>query len=149
MRLPTLHLIPHLPLAVAVTLFTALLPTVSTAQSPSVRLTPATVEAGSPELIRVTAVPGAKVEGEWQGHTLQFFPGSSQTSRAATAWYALAGVDVEAVAGPSTLKISVRIHNNLREITSTIAIHPAHYRTSSITVEPKFVEPGPEEREKI
>jgi hypothetical protein len=114
------------------------------AQSPSVTLTPAIVEAGSPELIRVTAPSGAKVDGEWQGHVLRFFPGRSQLT-----WYALAGVDVEAPAGPSTLKVSIRLHNNLREINSTIAIHPAHYRTTSITVAPKFVEPGPEAMQQI
>jgi hypothetical protein len=113
-------------------------------QSPAITVTPAFVEAGSPELIRVTALAGAKIEGQWQGHALQFFPGHN-----GLAWYALAGVDVEAPAGPSTLKISIRLHNNLRELTSSITIHPAHYRTTSITVEPKFVEPGPEEQKQI
>jgi Peptidase family M23 len=138
MRLPILHL------SLAVTFFAALFPFGGAAQSPSVTVTPAIVEAGSPELIRVTASPGAKIEGEWQGHTLQFFPGHS-----GLAWYALAGVDVEAPAGPSTLKVSIRLHNNLREVTSTITIRPAHYRTTSITVEPKFVEPGPEAQPQI
>jgi Peptidase family M23 len=118
------------------------------AQPPAITLTPAFVEAGSPELIHITAPVNAKVEGEWQNHPLQFFPSRSGT-RAATAWYALAGVDVEAPTGPSTLKISIRSDNTSRELTSTIAIHPAHYRTSSITVEPKFVEPGPDERKEI
>ena len=119
------------------------------AQSPDATVTPAIVEAGAPELIRVTAPADAKVEGEWLGHPLQFFLGSGKTGGAATAWYALAGVDVEAPSGTSTLKISVRSHNTSREIVSTIAIHPAHYRTSSITVEPKFVEPGPEDQKQI
>jgi len=109
-------------------------------QAPVVTLTPALVEAGSPELIRVAAPAGASVTGEWQGHALQFFP-----SHAGAHQFALAGVDVEAPTGPSTLKITIRLHNTLSEITRTIAIHPAHYRTSTITVEPKFIEPGPEE----
>ena len=112
--------------------------------SPAITLTPAFVEAGSPELIRVAASAGVNINGEWQGHALQFFPG-----RSGLAWYALAGVDVEAPAGPSTLKISVRLHNSVNILTSTITIHPAHYRTTSITVEPRFVEPGPEEQKQI
>ena len=120
----------------------------SQAQPPAITLTPAFVEAGSPELIRVTAPANAKVEGEWQGHTLQFFRGRNGTKTAA-AWYALAGVDVEAPTGPSMLKVSIRFDNTSRQHTSTIAIHPAHYQTGSITVEPKFVEPGLEEKKKI
>jgi peptidase M23-like protein len=119
------------------------------AQSPSATVTPAIVETGAPELIRVTAPADAKIEGEWLGRPLQFFSRSSRTGDAVTAWYALAGVDVEAPSGPSTLKITVRSHNTSREITSTIAIHPAHYHTSSITVEPKFVEPGPDDQKRI
>jgi hypothetical protein len=118
------------------------------AQPSAITLTPAFVEAGSPELIRITAPANAKVEGEWQNHPLQFFPSRSGTT-SATAWYALAGVDVEAPAGPSTLKVSIRLDHTSRELTSTIAIHPAHYRTSSITVEPKFVEPGPDDLKEI
>jgi len=60
--------------------------------SQSVTLTPAIVESGSPELIRIHAShPLAKVEG----------------------------------------------------------VRPAHYRTSTITVEPRFVEPGPEDQKLI
>ena len=126
----------------------------SAAIPPSVTLTPAVVEAGSPELIRVTAPANSTIEGNWQGRTLQFFRGHAsaihgKTPAAAPAWYALAGADVEAPSGPTTLKISIRLNHTVTELTRTIAIHPAHYKTGSITVEPKFVEPGPEEKEKI
>lgn len=113
-------------------------------EEPTFSLTPAVVEAGSPELIRILTPAGAKVEGEWQGHALKFFAGPS-----GTAWYALAGVDVEAPAGPSTFKIAMRLHDKVHELTSTIAIHPAHYRTSTLTVPPKFVQPGPEELKQV
>jgi murein DD-endopeptidase MepM/ murein hydrolase activator NlpD len=129
-------------------LFTALLIALasipSSAQSPAFTLTPAFVEAGSPELFRVAAPADATLEGQWQGHPLQFFQG-----RSASVWYALAGADVEAPAGPSTLKISMRLHDIKSELNSTIAVHPSRYRTTSITVEPKFVEPGPDEMKQI
>jgi len=143
--------VPHL-LSVSLALLPVLAPTPASTQAsgpnsneePTFSLTPAVVEAGSPELIRILTPAGARVEGEWQGHALRFFPGPS-----GTAWYALAGVDVEAPAGPSTLKIAMRLHDKVHELNSTIAIHPAHYRTSTLTVPPKFVEPGPEELKQV
>jgi murein DD-endopeptidase MepM/ murein hydrolase activator NlpD len=115
------------------------------AQSSSVTLTPALVEAGSPELIRVEAPAIATLEGEWMGRKLQFFRGSANN-----AWFALAGVDVEAAVGPSTLRITVRPSEGVaRDLTRTIEIHAAHYRTGSLTVAPKFVEPGPEALKQI
>jgi murein DD-endopeptidase MepM/ murein hydrolase activator NlpD len=113
--------------------------------SDEVTITPAAVVAGSPELIRVNAPAGAKVDGEWLDRKLEFFRG-----RDGQAWYALAGVDVESPAGPSTLRISARTAANApMDLSRTVEIHPAHYRTSTLTVAPKFVEPGPEELERI
>ena len=126
----------------------AFLANMALGQTPAIILTPAFVEAGSPELIRLTAPANATVVGEWQGHTLQFFSGHNGT-KTASAWFALAGVDVEAPTGPSTMKVTIHLDHTSRELTRTIAIHPAHYQTGSITVEPKFVEPGPEEKKKI
>jgi murein DD-endopeptidase MepM/ murein hydrolase activator NlpD len=120
------------------------------AQSPTVTVTPALVVAGSPEVIRVTAPRDVRVEGDWDGHALAFFPG-----RTTDVWYALAGMDVERAPGPSTVASTIHViihrhgHDNAEEVRETIAIHPAHYRTTSLTVAPKFVEPGPEEMKRI
>jgi murein DD-endopeptidase MepM/ murein hydrolase activator NlpD len=103
------------------------------------------VVAGSPELIRVQAADAAGVDGEWLGRKLQFFRG-----RDGRTWYALAGADVETSAGPSTLRISARLaEGGARDLTRTIEIHPAHYRTGSLTVSPKFVEPSPDALQQI
>jgi murein DD-endopeptidase MepM/ murein hydrolase activator NlpD len=108
-------------------------------------LTPAIVVAGSPELICVIAPDVDKVEGEWLGRKLQFFPGRDGRS-----WLALAGVDVEGPVGPSTLRITERLATGAtREITQAIEIHPARYRTGSLSVLPRFVEPGPDELKQI
>ena len=113
--------------------------------SQSVTLTPAIVESGSPELIRVHAAhPLTKVEGEWLGHKIQFFKGTDGNT-----WFALAGVDVETPAGPSSLKITGYSQEKPRDLSMTVPIRPAHYRTTTITVEPKFVEPGPEDKKLI
>ena len=114
-------------------------------QSSAIALTPAVVEAGSPELVRVEAVEAAGVDGEWLGRKLEFFRGHDRRT-----WFALAGVDVESPAGSSQLKITVRMsQSGVRDLTRTIEIHPAHYRTGSLTVAPKFVEPGPEALKQI
>ncbi len=119
-------------------------------QSPSVALAPAAVVAGSPELICVRLPAAATVDGEWLkgtwlGQKLEFFRG-----RDGRAWYALAGVDVKAAAGPSTLQISARTAaGTVIDLSRTVQILPAHYRTSTLTVAPKFVEPGPDELARI
>jgi len=115
------------------------------AQDSAILLTPAVVAAGSPELIRVAAADAADVDGDWLGRKLEFFRG-----RDGRTWFALAGVDVEAPAGSSTLSITVRLASGaLHDLTRTVKIHPAHYRTSSLTVSPEFVEPGPEALKQI
>jgi hypothetical protein len=110
-----------------------------------VTITPATVVAGSPELIRVHLPAGAALEGEWLGQKLGFFRGRDKQT-----WYALAGVDVKAQTGPSTLKISARMASGAPlDLSRGVEIFPAHYRTGTLTVAPKFVEPGPDELARI
>ena len=106
--------------------------------SPAVSLTPAVVVAGSPELIRVEAPASAVVSGEWLGRKLLFFRG-----RGGSSWFAFAGVDVEATLGPSALKIAVHGAQDAN-LSRTVEIHAAHYRTGTLSVSPKFVEPDPE-----
>jgi hypothetical protein len=109
-----------------------------------VSLTPAIVEAGSPELIVISTRNARSISGEWLGHKIDFF-------QAGEKWIALAGVDVEAATGTSTLRISAHIGaaDEQRDLGLTVEIHPAHYRTGTLTVPPKFVEPGPEEQKEI
>jgi murein DD-endopeptidase MepM/ murein hydrolase activator NlpD len=65
-------------------------------------------------------------------------------------WFALAGVDVEAAAGPSQLTIHLHDAKGApATLSRTVQIHPAHYRTGSLTVAPKFVEPYPDALKRI
>ncbi len=101
--------------------------------------------AGSPELIRINLPASAKLEGAWLSQKLQFFRGRDES-----AWYALAGVDVQTQTGPSNLQISARTAAGKSiDLSRTVQILPAHYRTSTLTVSPKFVEPGPDELAQI
>ena len=111
----------------------------------AVTLTPPVVEAGSPELIRVEAPGVMALDGEWMGRQLVFFRG-----KGGRAWYALAGVDVGSSTGPSTMEIHARVADGgARDLSMLVEIHPAHYRTSTLRVAPKFVEPGPDEMKRI
>lgn len=110
------------------------------AQTPRIVLTPAIVEAGSPELIHIDALATAHLSGEWLGHKLAFFRASEGHG-----WFALAGVDVEAAVGPSTLEIEETLANGgTRNLSRTIDVLPAHYRTGVLTVAPRFVAPPPD-----
>ncbi|MDR3754827.1 MAG: M23 family metallopeptidase [Terracidiphilus sp.] len=138
------------PFAPALATFLFVLLNVVHAQSPPVTLVPPVVEAGSPELIRVAAPANATLEGEWLGQKLAFF-----WSQDRQAWYALAGVDVEAQAGPSTLRIGAQLASGSTpslsqiDLSRSIEIHAAHYRTGTLTVSPKFVAPPPEQSARI
>lgn len=108
-----------------------------------IALTPAAVMAGSPELIRVEEPATAKLDGEWLGQKLEFF-------RGAGGWYALAGVDVEAAPGSSTLAIHAHLANGEeRDLSRTVTILPAHYRSAELSVAPRFIEPNPAELKQI
>ncbi len=129
----------------ALLLFAVLVsPVLAHSADPAVTVTPAMVESGSPELIRVEAPEATSVEGEWLGRRIDFF-----RARGGGAWMALAGVDVEAHPGPSTLRISAKSASGSADLSQTIAIHPAHYRTGSLSVAPQFVEPSAEALKEI
>ncbi len=119
-------------------------PWVTAAQSPheAVALTPGVVVVGSPELIRVTAPKAKSIDGEWLGRKILFFADHG-------AWVALAGVDVEAHVGAAPLHITAHLEGKDVDLSRTIEIHPAHYRTAALTVSPKFVEPPPEALKEI
>jgi murein DD-endopeptidase MepM/ murein hydrolase activator NlpD len=103
------------------------------------------VVAGAPELIRVSASGAAAIDGEWLERKLEFFRG-----RDGRGWFALAGVDVDAPVGPSELKLTIHdAHGGVRDLSRTIRIRPAHYPTTSLTVAPQFVQPGPEALKQI
>ena len=118
--------------------------------SGEVTINPSAVVAGSPELIRVhlpaiATSEGGQPGGTWLGQKLQFFRG-----RDGHAWYALAGVNVQTQTGSSNLQISARTASGATiDFSRTVEILPAHYRTSTLTVAPKFVEPGPDELTRI
>ena len=92
---------------------------------PTLTFTPSLVEVGSPVLMYVDAPETAKLDGDWMGRKLEFFPGRDRHG-----WFALAGVDVEATVGPSNLRIEVKLEGRgVQDLSRTVEIHRAHYRT--------------------
>ncbi|MGA3049156.1 MAG: M23 family metallopeptidase [Terracidiphilus sp.] len=134
------------PIAMILCALTLLsVPIIARAEPSTITLTPPLVEAGAPVLIRVEAKDVGTLDGEWLGRKLEFFRGSN-----GHASYALAGVDVEAPTGPSTIRIDLRHSDgSTRDLGRTVEIHPAHYRTGSLSVSPRFVEPSPESLKQI
>ena len=107
-----------------------------------VSLNPAIVEAGSPELIVISTSHAKSIHGELLGKKIEFFQRGER-------WMALAGVDVEAAPGATTLKIIAATSSGEIDLSQTIEVHPAHYRTGALTVPPKFVEPNLDEQKVI
>jgi hypothetical protein len=123
-----------------------LLPSVLFAQQQSstrrVSIMPAMVTAGAPELIHVVAPDATSVDGEWLTRKIQFF-------QHGTDWFALAGADVEAPLGPSTLHVTAHVNGKAVDLSQSVEIHAAHYRTGTLSVSPKFVEPPAEALKEI
>ncbi len=111
----------------------------------NLELTPSPVLVGSPELLRLIAPGATAITGEWLDRKLQFFPAHASSHE----WLALAGVDVEAAPGPSTIQLHINANGASRDLAQPVAIEPAHYRTGVLTVPPRFVSPGPEELKQI
>jgi hypothetical protein len=131
------------PFAPCILVALVLLTTLAHAQSRNVSVTPSLVEAGAPELIRVAAPLADSVNGEWLGHKFEFFRQRDGS------WVALAGVDVEAPVGPSTLHLLEMEHGEKIDRSEEIVIHAAHYHSGTLSVAPKFVEPGPDALKEI
>ncbi|HKF49066.1 MAG TPA: M23 family metallopeptidase [Terracidiphilus sp.] len=129
-------------LAIVACLAALSLPAQSRRPAEHVTLTPGLVEAGSPELIRVRAPQASGVDGEWLARKINFF-------RSGNEWVALAGVDVEAPVGPSTLHLTAHTEGGPLDLSLPVEIHAAHYRTGSLSVAPEFVQPPPEAMKEI
>jgi len=116
------------------------------AAAPIISWQPSALSSGSPALLRVEFVqPPASVNGEWFGHSVEFFP-----SRNPAIWYALAGVDVETAPGSYPLTLHATMPGGTVIDTSRdIPIAPAHYKQVELHVPEKFVAPDPATLQRI
>lgn len=104
----------------------------------SVVWAPAQLASGSPCLLTVEfQSPPTKVQGEWFGHEVDFFPSSGKTT-----WYALAGIDVETAPGNYTLALHAAMPDGKTvSTTREIQIGPSHYKQVELRVPENFVTP--------
>jgi murein DD-endopeptidase MepM/ murein hydrolase activator NlpD len=120
-----------------------LLLTAAVLSAQTIKLTPQTLSPGSPVLIEITADATA-IDGTLRDQPVRFFHGAGDH------WYALAGIDVEAPVEPVKLALKVHLANGTSsELAREIPLTPAHYRTATISVAPKFVAPPPEAEKEI
>ncbi len=112
----------------------------------TISLSPTTLSPGSPVLISVEIANASSVDGSLLDQPLHFFhpAGKLQT------WMALAGIDVEAKVEPVTVRVTTHLSDGTtHELTRKIVLTPAHYRTTTISVAPKFVKPPAEDEKEI
>src|ERR1700677_1800420 len=99
---------------------------------------PQRLESGSPVLFRIELnQPADSLHGTWLDHPLVF-----TKARQGNAWYVLAGIDVEQVPGTYPLELSATEAAG-REVRTTqqVTVLPGSYKTTTLHVEEKYVEP--------
>jgi murein DD-endopeptidase MepM/ murein hydrolase activator NlpD len=99
---------------------------------------PARLESGSPVLFRVElAEPCDELHGTWLDHAMVF-----TRAHVGNTWYALAGIDVEQAPGTFALDLHATGANG-RELHAIkqVAVLPGSYKTTTLHVEEKYVEP--------
>jgi murein DD-endopeptidase MepM/ murein hydrolase activator NlpD len=109
----------------------------ATAQDP-IGLTPASLTNGAPFLITIELHDETSaVSGQWQGHTVLFFPSKDHQT-----WFALAGVDVEVTSGTYPLVIDATLRDGThRTLHQDVDVGEATYQKVPLSVPDKFVEP--------
>ena len=109
-----------------------------TQQTISISSKPDALANGSPCLFTVPVQGATAVTGVWQDHPLTFFHTSDPDS-----WNALAGIDIETKPGsyPLTIEVTLAAGNKIQKLQRTVNIEPAPYKSTTLKVPDKFVEP--------
>jgi hypothetical protein len=101
---------------------------------------PERLESGSPVLFRIEVDPPAdSLRGTWLDHPLVF-----TRAHQGNTWYALGGIDVEQAPGTYSLELAATEAGG-REVHATqkVEVLPGTYKTTSLHVEEKYVQPDP------
>ncbi len=123
----------------ALVLILATLPLAAARREPlQVSWTPHYIATGSPCLFRAEIANSiSSLRGTWLGHEIVFFPSADPH-----VWYGLAGVDVEAKPGSYTLALEATlVDGKLIHQESTVLVQRAAYKTETLTVPDRFVQP--------
>lgn len=110
-----------------------LLSLLHSANAQKVSWLPLHLESGSPVLFTVELnQPASEVHGRWLNLPIVFAKADN-----ANRWYALAGIDVEQTPGSYPLEVTIDGQSH----STQVSVHAASYRTTTLHVEQKFVEP--------
>jgi murein DD-endopeptidase MepM/ murein hydrolase activator NlpD len=99
---------------------------------------PLRLESGSPVLFRVELdQPADELHGIWLNHSIVF-----TKAHEGNAWYALAGIDVEQAPGTFALDLHASATNGRQShAIKQVVVLPGRYKTTTLHVEEKYVEP--------
>ena len=99
---------------------------------------PLRLQSGSPVLFTIQLEQSAgAVQGTWLKHATVF-----NKSRNGNTWYALAGIDVEQAPGTYPLELTVTTADGRQlHASQEIAVLPAQYKTTTLHVQEKYVQP--------
>jgi murein DD-endopeptidase MepM/ murein hydrolase activator NlpD len=117
------------------------LPLVKAQSSPGfqgISWSPVRLESGSPVLFKIELDKAAGgVQGTWLNHPITFTKAPD-----GNAWYALAGIDVEQAPGSYALDlIAAEANGQQWHAARQVTVLPAHYKTTTLHVEQKYVAP--------
>jgi murein DD-endopeptidase MepM/ murein hydrolase activator NlpD len=101
---------------------------------------PQHLESGSPVFFKVELdQPASALHGTWLKHDIVFTRAREEKS-----WYALAGIDVEQAPGTYVLELTATVTDGHPLHTrQEVTVLPAHYKTTTLRVEEKYVQPDP------
>jgi murein DD-endopeptidase MepM/ murein hydrolase activator NlpD len=99
---------------------------------------PQRLESGSPVLFRIELnQPADSLHGMWLDHPLVFIK-----AHQGNAWYVLAGIDVEQAPGTYPMELTaVEAAGKEVHATQQVNVLPGSYKTTTLHVEEKYVEP--------
>jgi murein DD-endopeptidase MepM/ murein hydrolase activator NlpD len=99
---------------------------------------PQRLESGSPVLFQIELnQPADSLHGTWLDHPLVF-----NKAHQGNSWYVLAGIDVEQAPGTYPLELTATESNGQElHATQQITVLPGSYKTTTLHVEEKYVQP--------
>jgi murein DD-endopeptidase MepM/ murein hydrolase activator NlpD len=107
---------------------------------------PAVLQSGSPVLFTIELDQAAReVHGTWLNHKLVFTRGAQGNT-----WFALAGIDVEQAPATYSLDLTATGSNGPPlHASREVAVRPGNYKTTTLHVEEKYVQPDAATLERI
>jgi hypothetical protein len=99
---------------------------------------PLRLESGSPVFFKVELdQPATALRGTWMKHEVVF-----TKTHEGNNWYALAGIDVEQAPGTYPLELAATAGDGRPlHTTQDVTVLPAHYKTTTLHVQEKYVQP--------